>query len=97
MVRHPGIPRPAGTDTSVRYVQPSGGQDDRSHPFVPVIGWQTLDELVLEQESCSRNSNGDSMQRAVVGSATSTEPHPQPIDSERQNENGISRGDSVKT
>jgi hypothetical protein len=37
------------------------------------------------------------MQRAVVGSATSTEPHPQPIDSERRNENGISRGDSVKT
>jgi hypothetical protein len=37
------------------------------------------------------------MQHAVVGSATSTEPHPQPIDGERRNENGISRGDSVKT
>lgn len=97
MVRHAGIPRPAGSDPSVRYVLPSGGQDDRIHSFVPAIGRKTFDELVLEQESCSRNSTGDSTQHTVVGSATSTEPYPQPIDGERRNEDGIGRGDSVKT
>jgi hypothetical protein len=28
---------------------PTGRQNDRCDPFVPVIGWQALDELVLEQ------------------------------------------------
>jgi hypothetical protein len=74
---------------------PSRGQDDRSDPHVPVIGRQAFDELVLEQQGCSWNSRGDATQHAIVGSATSTEPDPHPIDRECGNENRIGRGDSL--